>query len=61
MAKLGKRWALIGKHLDNKRTEHMVKNRFNSLICRFKKTNSQLKQLPEAKLISLLTKELNEQ
>lgn len=39
----GKKWALIAKMLDGRRTEHMVKNRFNSLMCKFLKCNSSKK------------------
>lgn len=35
----GKKWANISKILDSKRTEHMVKNRFNSLMWKFMKAN----------------------
>ena len=36
----GKKWALISKQLDCRRTEHMVKNRFNSLMCKYLKSNN---------------------
>lgn len=33
----GKKWAFIAKNLQDRRTEHMVKNRYKSLVTRFKK------------------------
>lgn len=30
--KLGKKWSQIARELKTNRTEHMVKNRFNSII-----------------------------
>ena len=59
VTKFGKRWAMIGKHLDDKRTEHMVKNRYNSLVSKFKKDNPQLKQASENTLINHINKKLN--
>lgn len=34
---IGKKWSYIMKCFDNKRTEHMIKNRFLSLILKCKK------------------------
>lgn len=34
----GKKWSRIMKCFDNQRTEHMIKNRFLSLILKCKKT-----------------------
>lgn len=33
------RWIDISKSLDGKRTEHMVKNRYNSLIKKWQRSN----------------------
>lgn len=49
--KLGKKWSKIVKKFGGTRTEHMVKNRFNSLIIKQKKLNATIKK--ENKLIKL--------
>ena len=36
---INKKWSLVAKELGNKRTEHMVKNRYKSLI------NSEMKRM----------------
>ena len=33
---IGKKWSIIAKKFLGKRTEHMVKNRFNSLLRKYK-------------------------
>ena len=40
--KHGKKWAIISKELDGKRTEHMVKNRYKSIIITLRKKYPQL-------------------
>lgn len=57
--KFGKRWAMIGKHLEDKRTEHMVKNRYNSLLSKYKKENPNRKQLNETNIMMEVQKELS--
>ena len=34
--KCGAKWSLISRELEGKRTEHMIKNRYNSLVKRYK-------------------------
>ena len=36
MLKCGAKWSLISRELEGKRTEHMIKNRYNSLVKRYK-------------------------
>jgi hypothetical protein len=53
----GKKWALISKLLESRRTEHMVKNRFNSLLCKYQKSahkKTSVDNVPEEDLISWL-------
>jgi len=38
----GKKWSLVSKKLGGSRTEHMVKNRFKTLISRQKKLYPQI-------------------
>lgn len=38
---IGKQWSKISSKLPSKRTEHMVKNRYNSLIRQFQKKQPQ--------------------
>ena len=53
MKSLGKKWSSISKLMKSTRTEHMVKNRFTSLLKKVSKTN---KFLSEKDLIELLIK-----
>ena len=47
----GPKWSLISKKMNNSRNCHMVKNRFNSLIKKFKNQEMTFKQMTR-KLIS---------
>jgi len=50
------RWADISRSLDGKRTEHMVKNRYYSLIKKWKKElRSRSDRQVEKKLIEMLS------
>jgi len=42
MLKVGKRWSKVAKSLGNKRTEHMVKNRFKTIIGREKRLHPEI-------------------
>jgi len=38
----GKKWSLVSKKLGGSRTEHMVKNRFKTIVGRQKKLHPQI-------------------
>jgi hypothetical protein len=38
----GRKWSNIGKLLNNQRTEHMIKNRFNSMLIKHQKKYSEV-------------------
>lgn len=50
---LGCKWAVISRELGGVRTEHMVKNRYKSLISKWKK---KFKKTGEKKIISFILK-----
>ena len=50
--KLGTKWAKISKALEGVRTEHMVKNRFNSIS---KKYQSRFQRCSQKKMIELIS------
>jgi len=51
----GTKWAQISKAMDGVRTEHMVKNRFNSLI---KKYSARYQRYSLKKLAEIIQKDL---
>jgi hypothetical protein len=55
-AKLGTKWAKISKAMQGRRTEHMVKNRYNSLA---KKYQSRFQRCSTKKMIENIGKYLH--
>lgn len=53
--KIGTKWAKISKALEGVRTEHMVKNRFNSIS---KKYQSRFQRCSQKKMIELISSHL---
>ena len=41
---LGKKWSAISKMFSGRRTQHMIKNRYNSLLKKWKKNNWRLSE-----------------
>lgn len=57
----GKKWALIAKQLDGRRTEHMVKNRFKSLMTRFSKNFKERRFVTELDVLDLIVKKFTDE
>jgi len=55
IAKIGCKWAQISKTMNGMRTEHMVKNRFNSLI---KKYQTRFNKFSNKKMVENILKDL---
>jgi hypothetical protein len=52
---MGTRWASISKAMDGMRTEHMVKNRYNSL---YRKYSVRYQRYATKKLLDIILKDL---
>lgn len=59
--KQGKKWAFIAKNLQDRRTEHMVKNRYKSLVTKFRKESTNKKFKYDKDLLSALCAQLQAQ
>ncbi len=55
VAKFGSKWAMISKIFNNSRTEHMIKNRYHSLM---KKYQAKTNRLSTKKLIEKIQEDL---
>ena len=52
----GCKWSLVSKKMNNGRTEHMVKNRFNSIVKKiFKKVLKRVERKHLLKALELIT------
>ena len=52
----GRKWALAAKLAGSKRTEHMIKNRYNSLVAKWRGTKKQKEEDVARKILAMLSK-----
>jgi hypothetical protein len=55
---LGGRWSKIAKRLPNRRTEHMVKNHYLSMLNKWKKRNRKIKYASRGQIEEDIMKEI---